>query len=399
MTVANDEAFCIELDGKAATTLPGERLLDTLLRNMIDTPFSCRGGVCHACLLRCTTGKVPALAQRGIAEDLARIGYLLPCQCVPESDMRLERPRARDFTVGCVTLETIDAGDDFVIVRFETARSVDWQVGDTLEIVDTDCSNTVAIRLDLTHVDTDICQMDALVHLPPTLVAPDWLRNRDAFGATFQVRNVSEAADTAAREPADLPAPPTDARLWQELGDGAKVRAVLLDFYFAVFRDALLAPYFQRVTEQRLVEKQYSFLRQLMTGEKVYFGDRPRNAHHWMVISPDLFAHRHRIMVDTMQKHGLTEGQIARWSRFELYYRAHIVKAQAWPRLVGGEAQPLHGYSVETLSAATVCDACGSEIESGTTVHYHNRLGSVYCSKCTPAANHAANGASSPGTR
>ena len=46
-----------------------------------------------------------------------------------------------------------------------------------------------------------------------------------------------------------------------------------------------MKPFFHGVTQQRAADKQYAFLKQLMTGEKAYFGDRPRNAHHRMVIT------------------------------------------------------------------------------------------------------------------
>jgi hypothetical protein len=133
---------------------------------------------------------------------------------------------------------------------------------------------------------------------------------------------------------------------------------------------------------ERSIDKQYSFLRQLMTAERVYFGDRPRNAHHWMVITEALFDHRQDLMVSTLLAHRLSALQIARWTRLEQHYRRDIVKSAACPRQLDGVDLPLDGYASERLSAATVCDHCAGEIDAGTVVRYHLRLGHVSCARC-----------------
>src|SRR5690606_3152802 len=88
--------------------------------------------------------------------------------------------------------------------------------------------------------------------------------------------------------------PEADPILWEALQQGRLLSKLLAVFYHRIFRDPLLAPFFEGVTESRLVEKQYNFLCQAITGEKVYFGERPRNSHHWMVVSDELFDHRAR---------------------------------------------------------------------------------------------------------
>jgi truncated hemoglobin YjbI len=165
------------------------------------------------------------------------------------------------------------------------------------------------------------------------------------------------------------------------------VRQVLDAFYAKVFADAQLAPYFQFTTPHHVASKQYAFLYESMTGEDMYFGDRPYNAHHAMVISHALFDHRQHLMVQTLAEHGLSDDHIRRWTVFEESYREHIVKTQALPRMgkAGLESRP-DGFGHETLSEGAVCDHCGAVIEAGTTVLYHRRLGTVSCPACAPAS-------------
>ena len=76
------------------------------------------------------------------------------------------------------------------------------------------------------------------------------------------------------------------------------------------------AYFFVGVTQQRLREKQYSFLRSLMLGTRDYLGQRPKNAHHWMVISDDLFDYRLELMASCMRAHGIGEALIQRLACF-----------------------------------------------------------------------------------
>lgn len=197
-----------------------------------------------------------------------------------------------------------------------------------------------------------------------------------------------KSAVVSAYAVAELPYPDIDPELWAELEDGKIVRRVLEDFYDRVYADSLLSPFFRRVTKDRVTDKQYSFMRQCLTGEKVYFGDRPRNAHHWMIISDAVFDHRQSLMLEALRANDLTPVQIQRWIRVEEYFRPDMVKTEVWPRRVGEEEVFIEGFASETLMDATVCDHCGAEIAAGTTVAYHRRLGQVSCGVCASDMPH-----------
>lgn len=132
----------------------------------------------------------------------------------------------------------------------------------------------------------------------------------------------------------------------------------------------------------RVIGKQYSFLMHCMTGTDSYIGERPKNAHHWMVIPDTLFEHRQQLMAQAQREYGLTPDQCAGWTRLEEHFRADIVKFAPWPRRVGGDAIDTERYDTVTLDEATVCDHCGAEIAAHTTVRYHARLGQVGCARC-----------------
>jgi ferredoxin-NADP reductase/truncated hemoglobin YjbI len=178
---------------------------------------------------------------------------------------------------------------------------------------------------------------------------------------------------------------PPDPDMWTALKEGEVMGAILTDFYTRVFEDPVLSPYFTGVTKQRLIEKVYSFMRQIFTGEKMYFGDRPRNAHHWMVIPDEVFDYREALMADCMRRHGLTEPFIKRWQAIEESFRGDIVKAKPFGRLVDGVELPVEGFGETVLEVGALCDSCTRVIEPGEEVRYHLRLGHIYCSACNKA--------------
>ena len=176
--------------------------------------------------------------------------------------------------------------------------------------------------------------------------------------------------------------PDPDPEMWQALDNGKLMLAILTSFYTHVFEDELLSPYFKGVTRQRLIEKVYNFHYQMFTGEKVYFGERPRNAHHWMVISDELFDYRESIMEEALREHGLAEHLIKRWIEYEQMYRDDIVKSQPIKKILFGQEMPLEGFEEMVMDVSTLCDSCSGEINIGDMVRYHIRMGTMYCTKC-----------------
>jgi len=176
--------------------------------------------------------------------------------------------------------------------------------------------------------------------------------------------------------------PEPDLELWAALGEGELLTEILTEFYTTVFADPRLSPFFSHVTMQRLIEKQYNFLYQTFTGKKVYFGANLRNAHHWMVISDELFDYRADILESLMRKHGLSEDMIKRWVIMEELARDKIVKPKPWDKILDGKMLHLDKFEEATMEVSTLCDSCQSEIEAGEKIRYHLRLGKAFCSSC-----------------
>lgn len=526
--------FQLEYQGHCIEARHGETVLDACLRQGVDLHFSCRGGSCHSCLCHCVDGEVPARAQRGLSPRLSDKGYFLPCVCVPETDMRFERPRIEDMYARAVLQSREWLSPDVCRLSIEPCTTFEYRPGQYLNVrrdngsirsfsIASDPSEDPCLELHVERIadgavsawlcdevaigdEIDIqgpngaflyaaddheqpllfvvagtglapalgtirdalrqrhqgqihlyhgtrhaeglyldAQLRAIadahpnLHYHPCLSAPDaarddaiagraheiaasmhpdlrgWrvyaaglptmvtaaaalFRERGAVDADIVVdpfespseRHVSEAV--AAHIP-ESPVPPAhgmmppspDPELWAALDNGVRLMPILEEFYTQVFADPMLSPFFHGSTRQRAIEKVYSFLHQVFTGNKVYFGDRPRNAHHWMTISNQLFDYREDMFFDVVRRHGLSDPLIARWRAMQERYRPEIVKSDPWPKVLNGVAFPLDGFGTMIIDDGSICDGCAGEIHAGETVRYHLRLGSTYCPSCSNA--------------
>ena len=385
-------------EGQTVACRTDETLLDAWLRSGVAAQFSCRGGSCHTCMLRCVEGELPERAQLGVPEHLRQQGYFLPCLCVPTSTLQVGPVRPDDFITDCV-IESSEAQADGWLLRLEPMTRYPAEPGQYTCVRIGDSSAATSDWFSPWRV-TNRQEEDFYLHLLLELLAgaapPAELTSLSA-GSMVQLRptraqathpDSATAAPIPTATPAASPTPHAAAPdLWAELGHGSVVRAVLQDFYTRVYADPVLAPFFRNVTQERVVGKQYAFLHDEMIGQRAdYFGDSMKNVHHWMVITDAVFDHRQRLMETVLREHQLSESQIARWMHFEERHRGDIVKDAPWQREFGGQIMPVDGYEEETLSCGAMCDHCGREVHAGEVVLYHVRLGTISCDHCRASA-------------
>ncbi len=174
-----------------------------------------------------------------------------------------------------------------------------------------------------------------------------------------------------------------DPELWKALGEGVLLRTILTEFYGRVYEDPRLEPFFHKVTKERAIDKQYAFLADVFTGKKDYFGLKPFNAHHWMIISDELFDYRERLIEDVMRRHGLSEAMIRRWGAVHELFRREIVKSRARGLVIDGVEHRHEGFREETVEVACLCDGCEGEIAEGSVARLHARTGELFCAACS----------------
>ena len=74
--VVDDETFSFAMDKKSL-------VLDAVLKEKIDAPYSCQGGVCSSCIARITEGKAEMVKNQILTDGEVAEGLTLTCQAHP----------------------------------------------------------------------------------------------------------------------------------------------------------------------------------------------------------------------------------------------------------------------------------------------------------------------------
>lgn len=387
----------LSFQGQCINTLAGEKVLDAYLRSGITVPFSCRDGVCHSCTQIAVAGNVPAAAQKGLSASQREQGYFLPCICVPTDDMTIQSLQESRPYIATMVQEKELLAQGVCKLSLEPTLTQTCQLGQFIQLRSVDGQER---RFAIVNQPAD--EYYLTIHVPRAAgdAFGDWVFDQLASGSELEIQgpydedlaaasvNNTPASEQSAGSQADMAQgerpkdPPTDPELWEALQHGKLLMEILQDFYGRVYQDELLSPYFHGTTMRRSIEKVYSFMNQIITGEKSFFGDRPKNAHHWMVISDETFKYREALMMECQRRAGLSEEMIQRWMAIENYYKQDIIKSTPWKRTMGNVELPLEGFGEIVLDEGSVCDGCNNPVEAGEKIKYHLRLGTIYCNQC-----------------
>lgn len=128
-----------KVNDQSITVEPKETLLQAALRQGIDFPFSCRVGGCATCKCRLLDGQVKELTRSDyiLSDEELDQGYILACQSVPRSDIRIavslgEVQAARAVSGRVVAREQLT--HDIIELRIQLDDSLRYKPGQFAEL-------------------------------------------------------------------------------------------------------------------------------------------------------------------------------------------------------------------------------------------------------------------------
>lgn len=128
----------VDYEGARVELLPGENVLDALLRAGHDAPHSCRAGHCFACVARAVDGDAPPASQAGLKDSWRARNLFLTCRATPERDLRVERADSAALDVGATVVDVARLSADVVRVRLAPDASLGHRGGQFVTLVRAD---------------------------------------------------------------------------------------------------------------------------------------------------------------------------------------------------------------------------------------------------------------------
>ncbi|MDZ4349152.1 MAG: FAD-binding oxidoreductase [Xanthomonadaceae bacterium] len=173
----------LRLDENIYAVQPGQTVLDALLEHGVAVDYRCQNGVCLSCLMRCSEGELPVLAQKGLRETLRARGYFLACQCRPRADLSLERIDAAQIRSPARVVDKQMIAPDVCRLRLDPATPLYYHAGQFINLVHpggTQRSYSLA----------SVPQTDAFLELHvkrvPDGLASGWIHDELACGDSVQ---------------------------------------------------------------------------------------------------------------------------------------------------------------------------------------------------------------------
>ena len=165
-------------------SLPDESVLDTLLRNNIHIPNSCRAGLCHACLMRCVKGDVSAEAQKDLKPAQKEQNYFLACQCKTKQDLEVVLPDNEDIFISALLVDKQQLSPSVWQFRLETAVPVFYHAGQFINLKkDADCIRSYS----LSSLPSKDDFLEIQVHILPDGEMSQWLFNNFNIGQHIDI--------------------------------------------------------------------------------------------------------------------------------------------------------------------------------------------------------------------
>jgi 3-phenylpropionate/trans-cinnamate dioxygenase ferredoxin reductase subunit len=130
------QAVAAQINAEQITVEPGETLLQAALRQGMEHPHSCRIGACGVCKCRLVEGQVKNLTDITYTLSSAEIakGYILACQCLPKSDVRIEVDQPVERSVSGRVIGQARLTHDITELRVQLDEPLAYKAGQFADI-------------------------------------------------------------------------------------------------------------------------------------------------------------------------------------------------------------------------------------------------------------------------
>ena len=175
-------------------------VLDVLLKNDIDFPYSCKIGTCHSCLTKLVDGEISPEAQQGLKPTLGAKNYFLACQCKPKSDITIALPEQDDTAILSKVIDLSKLNHNVLRVRLSIDDPAPFQAGQYINLI---TAENLIRSYSIANVPKEYIELH--IKLIPDGLMSNYLTQRAQVGSPFHIRG--PMGDCFDYNPKDKPFP------------------------------------------------------------------------------------------------------------------------------------------------------------------------------------------------
>lgn len=173
----------IEYNDQSYSVNEEETVLDALLKNKIDYPYSCKTGTCQSCLTQLTDGEVNTEAQQGLKPTLIAQNYFLACQCKPKTDIKIKKPNTADTAISSKIIELKALNHNVLQIKLAIENATAYKAGQYINLITPD---NLIRSYSIANIPND--NIEIHVKLVAIGLMSQWLTQHAKIGTPVHIR-------------------------------------------------------------------------------------------------------------------------------------------------------------------------------------------------------------------
>ncbi len=163
----------------------GETVLECLLRNEENIPYSCKAGTCQNCMVQSVDDMPPENAQTGLKPTFKAQKFAVACQWKPQKDIAVKLPTVADTTIAGTIISIAQLCHNVKLLQIKPQQDLDCIAGQYLTLINSD---NVARSYSIANLVQKNGHVDFHIRIIPDGQMSTWLENKAQIGTKVHLR-------------------------------------------------------------------------------------------------------------------------------------------------------------------------------------------------------------------
>lgn len=177
--------FKISFDNNQYEVRDLESVLDCLLRNGHDIPYSCQSGVCKSCIMQSLDALPSHESQNGLKPTLQVQKYFLACKLIPTCHMSIKSPAMSDISIAATISRMTTLTQNILSLHITPSKDIDWRPGQYLSLSN---DNNITRSYSIANDPSVDGYIELHIKLVENGTLSNWLRTDNIVGQSVNIR-------------------------------------------------------------------------------------------------------------------------------------------------------------------------------------------------------------------